>query len=75
MSVEQLLYMGIRTPGTESLKPVQGTVRVMAFWGVVLLPVTYLPLLYTMDGSRAIAVLTLVILVNTCCLLAHQKLR
>jgi len=48
----------------------------VGFWGSVLLPMVYLPLLYTRSGSDLLLALAIVVGLNLCCLVAgrHYKL-
>jgi hypothetical protein len=57
-------------PSTETAL---AALRRLGFWGSILLPAAYLPVLYTMSGSeRTLAVLGL-LAVNVACLIAgHQ---
>lgn len=62
--------------GPRSLPSVQTTLaalRRLGFWGSILLPMAYLPVLYAMSGNeRTLAVLGL-LAVNVACLIAgHQ---
>lgn len=49
------------------------TVQQLSFWGSVLLPVTYLPVLYVTSASYQLPLLLGLIGLNVCCLVAGRN--
>lgn len=47
--------------------------RRFGFWGSVILPLAYLPVLYVMSGSARMAVLTVLVSLNVACLVAGHR--
>lgn len=45
----------------------------LCFWGAVLLPVTYLPILYRTSGGDQLLALFALVAVNVCCLIAGHE--
>ncbi|WP_436936348.1 hypothetical protein [Halovenus marina] len=44
----------------------------IAFWGAILVPLAYLPLLYRLDSTDSYLLLGGLILLNVCCLVVDQ---
>lgn len=48
----------------------------LGFWGSVLLPVAYLPIIFALSGMELVLALSTVLLLNVCCLvLGHEYSR
>jgi hypothetical protein len=50
----------------------QRGLQVVAFWGAILVPLAYLPLLYRLDSVGSYRLLIGLVLVNLCCLVIDQ---
>jgi hypothetical protein len=59
----------VPTTGLERAARVGGELRRLAFWGSVLLPLAYLPVLAGVGGRRPLLLVGL-LAVNACCLVA-----
>ncbi|MFT4946489.1 MAG: hypothetical protein ACI8TL_000725 [Natronomonas sp.] len=52
-----------------------GAVERVGFWGSVLLPATYFPVLYSLDGPTKLLTLTALVVLNVVCLLLGRRYR
>ncbi|MXR53054.1 hypothetical protein GRX03_15760 [Halovenus sp. WSH3] len=52
-----------------------GTAERIGFWGTVLLPVAYLPALYSLDGQTKLLAVAALVAVNVLCLLVGHRYR
>jgi hypothetical protein len=50
-----------------------GTVERVGFWGSVLLPATYLPLLYGLDDQTKLPAIAVLATLNVACLLVGRR--
>lgn len=50
-----------------------GTAERIGFWGTVLLPTTYLPVLYGLDDQTKLPTLAVLVTLNVLCLLAGRR--
>ena len=56
------------TPG----RVLRATVRRVGFWSSVLLPISYLPVMYLLSGSEMLGALAVLLAVNVVCLLCGR---
>lgn len=52
-----------------------GAAERIGFWGSVLLPATYFPVLYGLDGTKKLLALTALVTLNVVCLLLGRQYR
>ena len=55
-----------------SEKTIRVTVRKVGFWSSVLLPISYLPVLYLLSGKELFGTLAVLLAVNVACLLGGR---
>jgi hypothetical protein len=63
-----------KAPSTLSRVAVETTERV-GFWGTVVLPATYFPVLYGLSDETKLLTLTVLVALNIVCLLLGQRYR
>jgi len=56
----------------EHSRALRSLLRTVAFWGVVLLPLVSIPVLYATNGKQRFLILGGIVLANACCLAIDQ---
>lgn len=60
-------------PSRSTWSSVLSLLRGIGFWGSVMLPATYVPLMYGLDGSRLYITLAGIVTLNILCLVAGHR--
>lgn len=65
--------IGPSNPSPTLSRLARSTVARIGFWGSVLLPTTYLPLLYGLDGQTKLPAIAALVMLNIACLLVGRR--
>jgi hypothetical protein len=65
--------IGPPNPSTTLSRLARGVFERLGFWGSVVLPAAYLPVLYGTDGEQRILTVVALVVLNVACLLAGRS--